>query len=89
MTLSPFDEEAVLESVQKTGRLVIVQEAAKTCGFAAELAASVAEEAILYLKAPIRRVTGWDVVLPLPKLEDHYMPGAGRIKKAIDDVLRY
>lgn len=89
MTLSPFDEEAVLESVRKTGRAVIVQEAAKTCGFAAELVATIAEEAILYLKAPVRRVTGWDVVMPLPRLEDHYMPDTGRIRKALDDVLRY
>ncbi len=89
MTLSPFDEKTVLASVRKTGRVVIVQEAPKTCGFGAELSATIAESAILHLKAPIVRVAGYDVVLPLPKLEDHFMPSEKRIKAAIDDVMRY
>lgn len=89
MTLSPFDEETIFKSVKKTGRVVIVHEAPKTCGFGAELSASIAEDMILYLKAPIIRVTGYDVVMPLPKLEDYYMPTIERIKKGIEEVMRY
>ncbi len=89
LTLNPFDEETVLKSVKKTGRVVIVHEAPKTCGFGAELSATIAEEAILYLKSPIVRVTGFDVVMPLPRLEDHYLPTLERIKEGIKEVMRY
>ena len=89
MTLKPFDEETMLKSVKKTGRVVIVHEAPETCGFGAELSATIAGDAILYLKSPIIRVTGYDVVLPLPKLEDYYIPTAARIKKAIEEVMKY
>jgi pyruvate dehydrogenase E1 component beta subunit len=89
MTLSPFDEETILNSVKKTGRVVIVHEAPKTCGFGAELSATIAEEAILYLKSPILRVTGYDVVIPLPKLEDYYLPSVERVRKSIEEVMRY
>jgi pyruvate dehydrogenase E1 component beta subunit len=89
MTLSPFDEEAIYKSVKKTGRVVIVHEAPKTCGFGAELSASIAEHAILHLKAPVIRVAGYDAVMPLPKLEDYYVPNAERIKKALKEVMKY
>jgi len=89
MTLHPFDEETLLNSVKKTGRVVIVHEAPKTCGLAAELSATIAEEAILYLKAPIIRVTGYDVIIPLPKLEDYYLPSVVRIRKALEETLKY
>ena len=89
MTLSPFDEETVLNSVKKTGRVVIVHEAPKTCGFGAELSASIAEEAILFLKAPVLRVTGFDVVIPLARLEEQYMPTVERIRKALTEVMKY
>ncbi|NWF52423.1 MAG: alpha-ketoacid dehydrogenase subunit beta [Nitrospirae bacterium] len=89
MTLHPFDEETLLNSVKKTGRVVIVHEAPKTCGLGAEISATFAEEAILYLKAPIIRVAGYDVIIPLPKLEDYYIPSIERIRKAIDETLKY
>ncbi|TAL28189.1 MAG: alpha-ketoacid dehydrogenase subunit beta, partial [Nitrospirae bacterium] len=89
MTLSPFDEETIFKSVKKTGRVVIVHEAPKTCGFGAELSATIAEDAMLYLKAPIIRVAGYDTVMPLPKLEDFYMPTVERIKKGIEEVMKY
>ena len=89
MTLNPFDEETILKSAKKTGRVVIVHEAPKTCGFGAELSATIAEDAMLHLKSPIMRVTGYDVVLPLPKLEDYYIPTSARIKKAIEEVMKY
>jgi pyruvate dehydrogenase E1 component beta subunit len=89
LTLNPFDIEAVLDSVKKTGRAVIVHEAVKTCGFGAEIAATIAEEAILYLRAPILRVTAPDVPVPLGKLIDHYLPTVEQIKAAVEEVLRY
>lgn len=89
MTLVPFDEDTILKSVKKTGRVVIVHEAPKTGGFGAEIAATISEEAILYLRSPIVRVTSYDVVMPFPKLEDYYMPTVERIRKEIDEVLRY
>jgi pyruvate dehydrogenase E1 component beta subunit len=88
-TLSPFDRKTILASVAKTGRVLIVHEAAKTGGFGAELAATIAEEGIMSLKAPIRRVTGYDVVPPLPLLEDYNLPSDQRIASAIEELLRY
>ncbi len=89
ITLSPFDEETVLQSAEKTGRVVIVHEAPSMCGLGAELSATIAELAMLHLKAPILRVTSYDVVLPLPKLEDHYLPSIEKIRKAIETVMQY
>jgi pyruvate dehydrogenase E1 component beta subunit len=89
MTLQPFDEETVLNSVKKTGRVVIVHEAPKTGGFGAELSATIAEEGILHLKSPVIRVTGYDVIVPLQKLEDYYLPSVERIRKAIEETLKY
>ena len=89
MTLNPFDEATLLASVRKTGRLVIVNEAAKTGGFGAEIAATVAEAAILHLRAPVLRVAGYDVVPPLPMLEEANFPSEQRIARAIEEVLKY
>jgi pyruvate dehydrogenase E1 component beta subunit len=89
LTLNPFDVEAVLSSVRKTGRAVIVHEAVKTCGFGAEIAATIAEEAILYLRAPILRVTAPDVPVPLAKLIDQYLPSSEQIHAALEEVLKY
>jgi len=89
MTLRPLDEDTIIKSVRKTGRCIIVHEAPKTGGFGAEISALVAEKAILYLRAPVIRVTGYDVVMPFPKLEDYYMPTIKRIKDAIEDIMRY
>ncbi|HEY7244745.1 MAG TPA: alpha-ketoacid dehydrogenase subunit beta [Xanthobacteraceae bacterium] len=81
-TLKPYDEDAVLSSVAKTGRCVIVHEAARTGGFGAEIAALIAERGLLSLLAPVIRVTGYDTVVPLPRLEQEYMPSVGRIVAA-------
>jgi pyruvate dehydrogenase E1 component beta subunit len=72
----------VLASVDKTGRAVIVQEAPRTAGFAAEIAAEIQERSLYALRAPVERVTGWDTVVPLRRAEHHYLPGAGRIVAA-------
>jgi len=88
-TIRPFDEETVVNSVKKTGRLVVVHEAPRVGGFGAEVAALVAEEAFGYLKAPVVRVTAPDAVIPMARLEDHYMPSGEMIKKAYQKVMQY
>jgi pyruvate dehydrogenase E1 component beta subunit len=82
-TLKPLDEETLLASVAKTGRVVIVQEAPRTAGFGAELAAIVAEKAIFDLQGPVLRVTGYDVPYPYWQIEDAYMPSVERIGDAV------
>ncbi len=82
-TISPWDKQAVLESVRKTGRCVIAQEAPHTLGFGAEIAATIAEEALYDLNGPVVRVSGYDVPMPLARREDYYIPGPQRIQKAI------
>ena len=75
--------------VQKTGRCVIVHEAARTAGMGAEIATILQEKCFLHLEAPVQRVTGFDTVMPYYKLENHYLPEAPRIKEAIEQVLAY
>jgi pyruvate dehydrogenase E1 component beta subunit len=88
-SLRPLDERTLLESVARTGRVVIVQEAPRTAGFGAELAALVAEKAILELHAPVLRVTGFDVPYPYWQLEDAYLPSVPRILDAARRVLEF
>jgi len=88
-TLKPLDTDSVLGSVAKTGRCVIVHEAPLTGGFGAEIAARIAERGLISLLAPIERVTGWDTVMPLPRLEQHYLPGEARILAAARRILAY
>jgi 2-oxoisovalerate dehydrogenase E1 component beta subunit len=87
-SLSPLDTELVLNSVKKTGRVVILHEACRTGGYGAELAALIAEKALLHLKAPIVRVAGLDTPFPYV-LEEHYMPDASRVLDAIDRVTKF
>lgn len=86
-TVSPIDYETILDSVEKTGRLVIIHEAPKTCGVGAEIAAEVADQALFSLEAPIVRVAGYDTPMPLFKLEHDYMPSVQRILKGIRRTL--
>jgi pyruvate dehydrogenase E1 component beta subunit len=88
-SLKPLDEEALLASAAKTGRVVIVQEAPRVCGFAAELAAILAEKAILDLQAPVLRVTGYDVPYPYWQIEDAYMPSVTRVVDAGRRLLEF
>ncbi|HSR69247.1 MAG TPA: alpha-ketoacid dehydrogenase subunit beta [Acidobacteriota bacterium] len=87
-TLLPYDAETVLESVKKTGRAVIVHEAPRTCGYGAEMAALIAEKAILYLEAPVLRVTGFDTPFPYT-LEEEYLPNERRICKGLRDTFNF
>lgn len=89
LSLSPLDRETILLSVKKTGRCVIVQEAPKTCGFGAELAAFVQEQAILKLKAPVLRVASPDLPMPLARLENYYIPDKERVKEAVEKVMGF
>lgn len=82
-TISPIDTDTILASVAKTGRLVIVHEAARNCGVGAEIAALVAERGLYDLTAPIQRVTGFDTVMPLYRLENDYIPSIARICDAV------
>ncbi len=86
-TLSPIDAGTILDSVAKTGRLVIVHEAARNLGLGAEIAAIVAENGLYDLEAPIQRVTGYDTVMPLFKLERDYIPSVRRIVDAVQLTL--
>jgi 2-oxoisovalerate dehydrogenase E1 component beta subunit len=88
-TLKPYDEETVLASVAKTGRCVIVHEAARTGGFGAEIASLLAERGLTSLLAPVVRVTGYDTVVPLSRLEQYYMPSVGRIVDAARKVCQF
>lgn len=88
-TLAPFDLERFLSSVRKTGRVVILHEAPKTCGFGAEIAAIANDKAFGYLKAPLVRMTAPDTVIPLARMEDYYLPDVGRCLKGIRQVMNY
>lgn len=87
-TLLPFDIEAVLTSARKTGRVVIVHEAPRTCGFGAELAATISEKALLHLQGPVLRVTGFDTPFPYT-LENEYLPNYRRILPAVRKLMEY
>ena len=86
-TVSPIDYDTILESVEKTGRLVIIHEAARSGGLGGEIAAVVAEKGIYDLKGPIRRVTGYDTVMPLFRREMDYMPSVAKIADSIKEAL--
>jgi 2-oxoisovalerate dehydrogenase E1 component beta subunit len=87
-TLMPYDIDTILNSVKKTGRVVIVHEAPRTCGFGAELAATLNEKALLHLQAPILRVTGFDTPFPYA-LENEYLPREERIRKALQESVSF
>lgn len=88
-TLSPLDADAMIESVRKTHRAVVVHEAPATCGVGAEVVARINEQALVHLEAPVERVTGFDTVMPLPKLEKYYLPNSERVVEAINRVIHF
>jgi 2-oxoisovalerate dehydrogenase E1 component beta subunit len=88
-TIKPLDMVTIIESVEKTGRCVIVHEAARNCGVGAEIAAQLAEYALDSLLAPVQRVTGYDTVMPYYKLENYYMPSAKQIVNAVKLTMDY
>ena len=86
-TISPLDMGTIIESVEKTGRCVIVSEAPRHCGVAAEIAANLADAGLYNLHAPVKRVSGYDTVMPLYRMEMKYMPSVKRILGAVTEVL--
>ena len=88
-SISPLDRDTVVESVKKTGRAVVVHEAPRSGGFAGELIASINDEALLYLEAPIERVTGYDTPMPMLAMEDYYLPNPPRIAAAVERTLEF
>jgi pyruvate dehydrogenase E1 component beta subunit len=87
--LQPLDIDTIVESVEKTGRVMIVHEAVKTNGFGAEIAALISERALFSLSAPIVRVTGYDTPYPVPSVEDDWLPNAARIFEGVQMLMRY
>jgi pyruvate dehydrogenase E1 component beta subunit len=88
-TISPIDAETIVASVRKTGRGIVVHEAPKTCGLGAEIVALINEKAFLSLQAPIERVTGFDIPVPLMKTEHYYLPNPKRIIQAVKKVMSF
>ncbi len=89
LTISPMNSNLIVESVKKTGRAVIVQEAPKSLGIASEIIARINDKALLYLEAPVKRVTGYDVVTPYFGREMMFLPSPKRIERAIDETLDF
>jgi pyruvate dehydrogenase E1 component beta subunit len=89
LTVSPLDTETITNSVSKTGRAVVIHEGARTCGIGAEVVARIVENTLMYLEAPIRRVTGYDVHFPYFARERAFLPNADRISHAAREVLAF
>jgi len=88
-SISPLDSETILHSVRKTGRCVVIQEAARTCGFASEIITRLNEDALLSLLAPVQRVTGFDTVMPYFQMEKQYLPSVQKIRDACQQTLEF
>lgn len=89
LSVAPLDSELVNESVRKTGRAVVVHEAPRHCGVGAEVVARIVEDSLLFLEAPIRRVTGFDTIIPFFANEKTYLPDAGRVVRAAVETVRF
>lgn len=89
LSLSPLDDEMIQQSIRKTGRGVVIHESPRHCGVGAEVVARVVEESLLYLEAPIKRVTGFDTTIPFFANEMAYLPDAGRVVKAALETVRF
>jgi len=88
-TLKPYDLDTILASVARTGKCVVVTEAPRTASFASEIAAAISEQGLLSLMAPVLRVTGYDTVVPLARLEKHYIPSVERIVDAAVRTIQF
>lgn len=88
-TIKPLDMVTILNSVEKTGRCVIIHEAPKTCGVGAEIAAQIAEKGLMFLQAPIRRITGYDTIVPYFQLEKSYLPSEKKIVSTVLELMEH
>lgn len=89
LSIAPLDSQTIIESVKKTGRCVVVQEAAKNLGIASEIIARINDQALLWLEAPVNRVTGYDVITPYFAREEGYLPNSNRVQNAIRTTLNF
>jgi len=89
LTISPMDGETIVQSVRKTGRCVVVQEAPRSMSVASEIIATINDKAILHLEAPVKRITGYDVVTPYFGREEYYLPGAERVLRGMEETLDF
>ncbi|MBN2560415.1 MAG: alpha-ketoacid dehydrogenase subunit beta [Phycisphaerae bacterium] len=89
LSLVPMDTDTICSSVKKTGRCVVVHEAPRTCGPAAEIMARIVENVLVYLEAPIRRVTGYDLVAPYFNLQQPYLPNSCKVVTAVREVVNF
>jgi len=89
LTISPMDTDTIVASVEKTGRCVVVQEAPYSMGPASEIIATINDNVLMYLEAPVRRVTGYDVTVPYFGRENWYLPSMMRIREAIDETIDF
>ncbi|HSW93069.1 MAG TPA: alpha-ketoacid dehydrogenase subunit beta [Gammaproteobacteria bacterium] len=88
-TIKPLDIDTILASVEKTGRCVIIHEAARTCGVGAEISAEIAEKGLMFLKAPVQRVTGYDTIVPYARLEKFYLPTEENIIETVQLTMEF
>ncbi len=88
-TIKPLDIKTILASVEKTGRCIIIHEAARTCGVGAEIAAQIAERGLMFLQAPIQRITGYDTIVPYARLEKIYIPSENQIVETVNKVMEF
>lgn len=88
-TIKPLDMDTILTSVEKTGRCIIIHEAARTCGVGAEISAQIAERAMFSLKAPVQRITGYDTIVPYARLEKYYLPNETQIIDSVHNLMEY
>ena len=89
MTISPLDTETILESVRKTQRAVVVHEAQRSFGPGAEIIARIQDKVFLYLKAPVGRVTGYDIHMPYFQTEELFLPDTDRVVKAVRETMNF
>ena len=89
LTISPLDGNTVVQSVTKTGRCMVVQEAPRSFGASSEIVARINDKALMYLEAPVKRLTGYDVVTPYFGREKHYLPSAARVARGINETLDF
>jgi 2-oxoisovalerate dehydrogenase E1 component beta subunit len=88
-TIKPLDINTILASVEKTGRCVIIHEAPRTCGVGADISAQIAEQGLMFLKAPVQRITGYDTIVPYARLEKYYLPSEQQIIAAVNTVMEF
>ncbi len=89
LSVAPLDGELIGASVRKTGRAVVIHEAPRHCGVGAEIVARIVEHSLLYLEAPVRRVTGFDTIIPYFANEMTYLPDSGRVVRAALETVRF